>query len=91
MTVSTVTHNTENGTTHLIKIQIFDMKKLVNLNSVEHWKYVDVQVNYYVKPESNKHHQKTRGLVNSNTRELSKSPNCKTYNIKNLHSGKVTQ
>lgn len=82
---SYLTTNEDDGSnaTHLIKIEIFELKKLVDIPPEEHWKYADVRVKYYNKKNSkNSHHQITRKLVHSITKEISSAPNLKKYHFK---------
>lgn len=73
-----ITTNTDDGilSTHLIKIEIYDLKKLSKLPAKEHWKHADIKVKYYV-DESHKYYEKTKNIVYQITQEVAKVESCK--------------
>lgn len=82
--MSYISTNSDDATTatHLIKIDIYDMKKIVNIDPAEHWQNADVRVKYYFNKGNNNYHQRTRGLIYNITKEISNSADCKKYTIK---------
>lgn len=79
-----ISTNEDDGSTatHLIKIEIYEMKKLTNVPQSDHWKHADVRVKYYVNNKS-KHHQRTRQLIYNISKDITKVPDCKKYTFKN--------
>lgn len=85
-----VSSNEDDGAnaTHLIKLEILDLKKLKTIAKEDHWKHPDVRVKLYVNNKSSKssiHHQKTRKLIYSITKEISSAKNSKKYSFKYNH------
>lgn len=82
--ISYISTNKDDGSsaTHLIKIDIYDMRKLENIPTSEHWKHADVRLKYYTKPHNDKYHKAIRGLIYSITKEVSTTPECKKYSFK---------
>lgn len=81
--MSYISTNTDDGSTatHLIKIEIYDLKKLANVPPSDHWKHAEVRVKYYNQAKTN-HHQRTRQLIYNITKEISSSSDCKKYTFK---------
>jgi hypothetical protein len=81
--MSYISTNVDDGATatHLIKIEVYDMKKLATIDPEEHWKHADVRLKYYVNKQNN-HHRQTRGLIYNITKEISNSSDCKKYTFK---------
>lgn len=79
--VSYLSSGADDGTsaTHLIKMEIYDLKKLANIPTNEHWKNADVRVKYYAKSAKNQHFQKTKALIFNVTEEIFGSKDCKKY------------
>ncbi|KAI5651496.1 hypothetical protein NE865_00740 [Phthorimaea operculella] len=48
-----ISSNEDDGAkaTHLIKIEVIDLKKVANISTADYWKHVDVRVKYYVQPK----------------------------------------
>lgn len=83
-TMSYISTNVDDGlnASHLIKIEVFDEKKLANVPKADHWKHADVRIKYYAKP-TDALHKKTRGLIYQLTRDISNSTECKKFSFKN--------
>lgn len=82
---SYVSTNTDDGAsaTHLIKIEVYDLKKIENIDQSDHWKHADVRVKYYTKSTNDDHHKKTHQLIYNITKGISNSPNCRKYSYNN--------
>lgn len=77
------TNADDGGTaTYLIKMEIYDLKKLVNIDPQQHWKHADVRVKYYC-DKTNAHHDHTQSLIYEITKEISESSNCKKFCMNN--------
>ncbi|XP_061713067.1 uncharacterized protein LOC133521950 [Cydia pomonella] len=83
--ISYISTNKDDGTnsTHLIKIEIFDMKKLSKVSdTTKHWMFADVRAKYFVmENETNKHLQQAKDLIYGITKEISESNECKKYHF----------
>lgn len=82
---SYISTNTDDGVnaTHLIKIDVFDVKKLCKIPPVQHWKHADVRVKYYCKELNNKNYESVKKIVYQITKEISESEDSKVYSFKN--------
>lgn len=81
--VSYVSTNIDDGSTatHLIKIEVYDMKRLKNVPPMEHWKHADVRVKYYVATEDDKHYQNAGELIYNITKDVASNAECSKYFI----------
>lgn len=80
-----ISSNEDDGAraTHLIKIEIIDLKKVANISTTDYWKHADVRVKYYVQPkQASTHHQQVRQLIYKMTKELSQSPKSNKYTFR---------
>lgn len=68
--------------THLIKIEITDLKKIKNVDPTEHWKHADVRVKYYINKQQQPNQQRIRGIIYDITKEITASSDCKKYTFK---------
>lgn len=67
--------------THLIKIDVYDMNKIRNIEPINYWKYSDARVKYYVQSEDDKRYQSTRDVIYNITKTLAGKHNCSKYFI----------
>lgn len=65
--------------THLIKLEIYDLKKLRKIPAAQHWKHASERVKYYCKGLQNKHLEKTKEVIVTIAREISTSQDCRKY------------
>lgn len=81
--VSYLSTNNEDGnnSTHLMKIEIYDLKKLAKVPINERWKHADVRVKYYVQEKDNKHYRQAKDVIYSITKEIAESGDCKKYHF----------
>ncbi|RVE41968.1 hypothetical protein evm_013377 [Chilo suppressalis] len=70
------------GSTHLIKIEVYDLRKLAKIPNSEHWKHADVCVKYYSK-DSDKNYNQNKELIYSITKDIANIKDCKKYFFKN--------
>lgn len=59
--------------THLIKIEIYDLKKLSQVPVSQRWKYATVKAKYYSKGVRNKHLKLAKKMLVNMADEISKS------------------
>lgn len=91
---STVAHSTNGGTnyissrvndvsksTHLIKIDVYDMKKLCGVPNDQHWKFADTRIKYYTQTEDDSHYSNTKELIYKITKQIAAKNDCKKYFI----------
>lgn len=76
--------NADDGinSSHLIKIEIYDLKKLSKIPQQQHWKYADVRVKYYA-DSVNMNVVNTKKIIYNITKEISNTNNCKKYVFNN--------
>ncbi|XP_039763080.1 uncharacterized protein LOC120636807 [Pararge aegeria] len=67
--------------THLIKIDIYDMKSLKDVSPLEYWKYADLRLKYYVESAGDKHYQSMRDIIYNITKQIAGKHDCKKYFI----------
>lgn len=69
---SYISTNTDDGVnaTHLIKIDVFDVKKLCKIPPVQHWKHADVRVKYYCKELNNKNYECEKNCLSNHQRDI---------------------
>lgn len=81
--MSYISTNEDDSTnsTHLVKIEVYNMKSLRDIPPTEYWKHVDVRVKYFAKSEDDKHYQHTRDLIFQITKQLAAKNDCKKYFI----------
>jgi hypothetical protein len=91
---STVAQSTNGGTnyissraddvtkiTHLVKIDIYDIKKLRGVPSDQHWKNADTRIKFYTQTEDDEHYLNTKELVYNITKHIATKNECKKYFI----------
>lgn len=83
--ISYVSTNTDDGATatHMIKIDVYELKKLENVDQADHWKHADIRVKYFTKSCNDNIHKKTRQIIYEVTKTISNSPECRKYTIIN--------
>lgn len=76
--------NKDDGLTasHLIKIEITDLKKIKNIDASEHWKHADMRVKYYINKKQQMNQQKIKSIIYDITKEVADSSDCKKYTFK---------
>lgn len=72
--------DTKNNT-HIIKIEIFDVKKIANVLPQEQWKHSDYRVKYYTKT-TNLNYEATKKIIFNVTKEISDRDTSKKYSFK---------
>lgn len=82
--MSYIATNEDDGlnATHLIKIEITDLKKVKNVDPTEHWKHADVRVKYFINKKQQPNQQRVRRIIYDITKEISASSDCKKYTFK---------
>lgn len=91
---STVAHSANGGTnyissrvedvsksTHLIKIDVYDMKKLRGVPNDQHWKFADTRIKYYTQTEDDDHYSNTKELIYKITKHIAAKNDCKKFFI----------
>lgn len=64
--------------THLIKIEVYELKKLATVLPNNHWKHADLRVKYYTKVTDNIYNR-NKELIYDITKNISQSQDCKKY------------
>lgn len=67
--------------THLMKVEIYDMKNLKDVSPQDYWKYAETRVKYYVKSEDDKQYLSACDLVYNITKQIAGVKDCKKYFI----------
>ncbi|XP_063361642.1 uncharacterized protein LOC134650639 [Cydia amplana] len=67
--------------THLIKIDVYDMKKLRGVPSDQHWKFANTRIKYYTQTEEDDYYSNTQELIYNITKHIATKNNCKKYFI----------
>lgn len=75
-----------NHASHLIKIEVYNLKKLAKIPTNHHWKHADVRLKYYTKANENQNFERTKNAIFHITKEISEANECKKYFIKNGHA-----
>lgn len=83
---SYITTNEQDGAaTHLVKIEIYDMRKLRTINPTDYWKNAELRVKYHIQSEEDEDDKSifinTRNLIYDITKKISSSQDCKKYFI----------
>ncbi len=83
--VSYISTNSDDGdqATHLIKIEMYDMKKLSKIPTSDHWKHATTRIKYYVKDYKDSIYDNTNGLVYNITKTIAESEKVKKYFFNN--------
>lgn len=68
----------QTNATHLIKIELYDLKKLQNLSSDEHWKHAEVRIKYATN-DNDEIKQTCEDIIYDITKNVSENSKCKTY------------
>lgn len=79
---SYVAANNEHAS-HLIKIEIYDMKKIKDVLPVDQWKHADVRVRYYSPSEEDNTYLNINEVLYNITKQIAASGECKKYFIEN--------
>lgn len=79
---SYISSNNDDGSSasHLIKIEVYEMKKLKDVQPIDYWKYADVRVKYYAS-EDDKHYRNVRDLIYNITKQVATKTDCTKYYI----------
>lgn len=64
--------------THLIKLEVYELKKLTKVSPSNHWKHADVRVKYYAK-NTDSIYDRSKELIYDITKNVSQSQDCKKY------------
>ncbi|CAG4997014.1 unnamed protein product [Parnassius apollo] len=77
--VSYISTNSDDGdqATHLIKIEMYDMKKLSKIPTTDHWKHASTRIKYYVKTNKDSIYDNTNALVYNITKTIAESEKVK--------------
>lgn len=67
--------------THLIKIDVYDMKKLRGVPNDQHWKFAETRIKYYTHTEEDEHYSDVQELVYKITKHIATKTDCKKYFI----------
>lgn len=91
---STVAQSTNGGTnyissrvddvskiTHLVKIDVYDVKKLRGIPNDQHWKFAETRIKYYAQTEDDDYYSNTKELVYNITKHIATKNDCKKYFI----------
>ncbi|CAH0703037.1 unnamed protein product [Spodoptera exigua] len=83
--VSYISTNSDDGgqAMHLIKIEMYDMKKLSKIPTSDHWKHATTRIKYYVKNYKDSIYDNTNGLVYNITKTIAESEKVKKYFFNN--------
>ncbi|KAG7301651.1 hypothetical protein JYU34_003589 [Plutella xylostella] len=78
--ISYISTNEDDGSkaSHLIKIEMYDMKKLKDLPPSEHWKKADMRIKLYCTSDHILFHD-TNQLMFSITKQIATKTDCKKY------------
>lgn len=73
-----ITTNQEDAETssHMIKIEIYDLKKLTKIPPQNHWKHAEIRVKYYTN-NANKNLDIIKNTIYNVTKEISSKDSCK--------------
>lgn len=82
---SYVSANNDHGSDagHLIKIEIYDMKKIKDVLPVDQWRHADVRVRYYSPSEDDNNYLNINEVLYNITKQIAASGECKKYFIEN--------
>lgn len=91
---STVAKSTNGGTnyissrvddvtkiTHVVKIDVYDIKKLRGIPNDQHWKFADTRIKYYTQGEEDDFYSNTKELIYNITKDIATKNDCKKYFI----------
>lgn len=76
--MSYVSTNVNATATHLIKLEVYDLKKLAKVPENKQWKHADVRIKFYTKT-SNRIYEHSKQLIYNITKEVAESQDCKKY------------
>lgn len=65
--------------THLIKIQVYDLKKVKDIAPDDLWKSAELRLKYYTQTEQDNHYVNTRDLIYNITKQIATTDDCKKY------------
>lgn len=77
-----ISMNADDGATHLLKIEVYDLKKLTNVQSNQHWKHSNMRIKYYCN-EKDKSYNDVNNIIYNISKQISKAENCKRYFFNN--------
>lgn len=72
----------ELNSSHLIKIEVYDLKKISKIPTNEHWKNTETRIKLYTS-KTNKNFEPIQRLIFDLTKEICTTENCKKYNFNN--------
>lgn len=83
--VSYISSGQDDGaySSHVIKIEIFDVQKIKNIAPADHWKHADVRLKFYTNSEEDKQLQSTRDVIFNITKQLAEKDTSVKYFIEN--------
>lgn len=64
------------ASTHLLKIEVYDLKKIAKIPSSQHWKHAQTRVKYYLN-ETNQNFLSMKQTIYNITKEISMTDTCK--------------
>lgn len=67
--------------THLVKIDVYNLKKLRDVPTDQHWKFADTRVKFYTQSEDDEYYSNTKELIYKITKHIASKNNCKKYFI----------
>lgn len=78
---SCISVSMDDGSTpsHLVKIELYEMKKLKDIAPTDYWKHAAVRVKYYAQSEGDTHYQNTRDVIYNITKLIAGKKDCKKY------------
>lgn len=69
---------------HLVKIEVYEQKKLKKIPPTDHWKHANVRVKYYVKNcENDSKYHTIKDIIYNITKEIVDHAECKKYFFSN--------
>lgn len=79
---SYISTNTDDGATasYLIKIELYDLKKISKIPPSQHWKHANVRVKYYTQKTSTVL-ANTNDIIYNITKEIAQNDDCKKYSF----------
>lgn len=70
--------NNAASATHLIKLEVYELKKLAKLPASKHWKQADIRAKFYTKT-SDRIYERSKQLIYDIVKDVAESEDCKKY------------